>query len=217
MDNPTTGQQTPNQQPFAEPTVDTEVQQPFAPPQPPEQPVQSIFEQPTVQPAQVIPPQQENPFIPPTVPPQSSGASVAIKKILAVVVLLIALGAVLFLIITIVQKVLKKNENITLTYWGLWEDDVIIKPLIDEYQKAHTTIKISYVKESKEQYRTRLQATIAKSSTPDIFRFHNTWVPMLKDVLSVAPKTILSADEFKKTFYPVAQTDLIVKDRKSVV
>ena len=44
---------------------------------------------------------------------------------------------------------------------------------------------------------------------PDIFRFHNSWYPMLASVLLPLPSDTLSKEEFAQSFYPVAQKDLI--------
>lgn len=96
----------------------------------------------------------------------------------------------------------------TLTYWGLWEDESVLKPFIAEYEKIHKEIKIDYKKQSPTEYRERLQAAISQGKGPDIFRFHNTWVPMLKNELSPVPATVFSQGDFQKTFYPVALKDL---------
>ncbi len=149
----------------------------------------------------------ENPFVPGTPPPPPAGA--ALKKIFAVIVLVIAIAAVVFLIISIVRKVIKKTEKVNLTYWGLWEDEGVLEPLIAAYQNNHPGVTISYTKESPKQYRQRLQASIKKGSGPDIFRFHNTWLPMLQNELAAIPSNKMTPDQFKSTFYPIAASDLI--------
>ena len=37
---------------------------------------------------------------------------------------------------------------ITLTYWGLWEEDNLIKPVIEQYQKQNPNITIAYERKS---------------------------------------------------------------------
>ncbi len=100
------------------------------------------------------------------------------------------------------------GSKITLTYWGLWEDDEIIAPLIAKYEGLHPEIKIEYQYQNHRQYRSRLQADIRQGKGPDIFRFHNTWVPMLKDDLATSPSTAITAQELKTKFYPVVSEDL---------
>ncbi len=101
-----------------------------------------------------------------------------------------------------------KEMNVTLTYWGLWEDETVIKGIIDDYQRTHKNITVNYIKQNPKQYRERLQAVIDRGEGPDIFRYHNTWLPMLINYLSPLPKTLISDADFEKTFYPVVSTDL---------
>ncbi len=107
----------------------------------------------------------------------------------------------------------KAPDRITLTYWGLWEDDNLIKPVIAQYQKENPNITINYIKSSSINYRTRVQAQIKDGVGPDVFRIHNSWLGMfLKDSsLSSAPGDIFSVADYKSLFYPVA-FDSFVKD-----
>jgi ABC-type glycerol-3-phosphate transport system substrate-binding protein len=102
------------------------------------------------------------------------------------------------------------NKKITLTYWGLWENENILTPIIETYNKTHPQIEIVYTKQTHKDYRERLQNSIEKGVGPDIFRFHNTWIPMLKNDLQPAGKTGYQAQEFQQTFYPVASQDLVI-------
>jgi multiple sugar transport system substrate-binding protein len=98
--------------------------------------------------------------------------------------------------------------KVTLTYWGLWEESDIMTPLIEKYQGLHPEITINYQRQNQRQYRSRLQAAIRDGSGPDIFRFHNTWVPMMRDDLASAPGGTFTAQELKDEFYPVMAQDL---------
>lgn len=98
-----------------------------------------------------------------------------------------------------------RNE---IVWWGLWEDEDVIKPLIDDYKKLNPKVNIKYVQQSKEDYRERLTNALAKGDGPDIFTFHNSWTPMFKSELSPVPETVYSAAEFNQLFYPVMVSDL---------
>jgi len=102
--------------------------------------------------------------------------------------------------------------EVTLTWWGLWEDEGVISPLIAEYQAAHPKVKINYVRQSQEDYRERLTNALAKGTGPDIFKFHNTWVPMFKSDLDFLPATVMSPGEYAQTFYPIASSDLAYQE-----
>jgi ABC-type glycerol-3-phosphate transport system substrate-binding protein len=104
----------------------------------------------------------------------------------------------------------KKTGPANLTYWGLWESESVVKPLIEEYQTAHPQVKITYVFQSPREYRERLQNALSSGSGPDIFNIHNSWVPMFKaDLAAVVPEAY-SAAEFESTFYPTTKGDLRV-------
>ncbi len=100
--------------------------------------------------------------------------------------------------------------TVTLTYWGLWEDSQIIKDAIADFENKNPTIKIDYRKQSHRDYRERLQQAVQSGSGPDIFRYHVTWVPMLTKDLATMPAAVMTANEYKNTFYPTAFNNLQV-------
>ncbi|NTU46563.1 extracellular solute-binding protein [Candidatus Roizmanbacteria bacterium] len=125
-----------------------------------------------------------------------------------------ALGVLIlfFLIFQLFFGAKKAPKIITLTYWGLWEDRQIMEPLINEYQVKNPTIKINYEKMSPQSYREKLIARGRNGQGPDIFRFHNTWLPEIQEVVTPLPSSIMSNQEFEKTFYPIYTKDLKVQD-----
>lgn len=98
--------------------------------------------------------------------------------------------------------------GVTLSYWGLWEDENAIRPILDEYERTHRGVKIEYKKQQQREYRERLQVVLSQGKGPDIFRFHNTWLPMFKNDLAFVPPNIFSSGDFQKVFYPIAAKDL---------
>ena len=161
---------------------------------------------PTVPPVEVFTP----PVVPPTIPttasppPPKKGFP---KAIIFVGLGIILLGIIGFVISSLVGRMGGGGE-VNLIWWGLWEDDSVVSPLIAEYQQANPNVKIQYVKQSHQDYRERLTNALAKSEGPDIFRFHNSWVPMLKNELDFVPASAMSAGDFAQTFYSVASSDL---------
>src|SRR3989344_4972606 len=111
---------------------------------------------------------------------------------------------------------LKKDQNVTLKYWCLWESATTINQVIEDYKKIKPNVTIIYEKKSHQQYRETLESQINSSKGPDIFRFHNTWVPMLKEELDPLPLDLISDSQFKKDFYPTAYFDLRNNDKKLV-
>lgn len=95
-----------------------------------------------------------------------------------------------------------------ITWWGLWEDSSVVTPLIDTYEASHPNVKITYVRQSQQDYRERLTSSLAKKTGPDIFAFHNTWVPMFRNDLDSVPPGVMNPADFAKTFYPIASSDM---------
>lgn len=164
--------------------------------------------------------QNTNPTVPPVVtppvtgqppvtnmplPPQPKKQFPKILIILGAILLLLAVGlAVLKLTGVLGGK--SKSQNIT--WWGLWEDTSVVQPLITEYEASHPGLTITYVAQSKEDYRERLTNSLNKGNGPDIFTFHNTWVPMFKSYLDALPSSVMTAADYSKNFYPVMTSDL---------
>lgn len=200
--------------------------EPFAPPTPepqvPGAPVVSTFAETT--PAAVpfpTPPGTGEPMPPPpaapespfVVPAASAATGGAGKRILGLLILFIVLIVIGFVAFKVIGRLLARNQPVVLTYWGLWENEAILTGVIAEYKKTHPNVEISYSMQSPKQYRERLQAAIERGEGPDIFRYHATWVPMLKDDLAPAGKTGYTAAEFQQAFYPVAARDLVIGGR----
>ena len=153
-----------------------------------------------------------NPIVPPvpqdlpTAPPPS-----IISKILKIVLGIAVVLAVVFLIYNFVLPKLfpAKINKVTLTYWGLWEDQSVFAGIISDFEREHPNIKVNYSNQDIKQYRERLITRSNNGNGPDIFRFHNTWVPQLSDLLLPLPNNTISKEDFDKNYYPVAKKDLV--------
>lgn len=132
----------------------------------------------------------------------------AIKKIIPVILGLILVVGLAFLIIKVGLPRFQKPEEVTLTYWGLWEPESVMREVIADWNKDHPDIKVNYSMQSKLQYRERVQSALARGEGPDIFRYHVTWLPMLKNQLDSVPTEVMSSSQFEATFYPVAASQL---------
>ncbi len=130
------------------------------------------------------------------------------KKTILIVVGVLVLLVVLFLGIRAISSGLGGGGDKKLTWWGLWEDESIVTPLIQEYEEQNPGVEIEYVKQSHRDYRERITNALARGEGPDIFRFHNTWVPMFRQELDTVPASVMTPAEFVETYYPVASRDL---------
>lgn len=102
----------------------------------------------------------------------------------------------------------RQAKEITLTYWGLWEPEEVVKGVILDWEKDHPGIKINYLRQNHKEYRERLQSALARNEGPDLFRFHITWLPMLKNELEPMPASVMSASQAETSFYPVVAENL---------
>lgn len=103
----------------------------------------------------------------------------------------------------------KPQGPITLIYWGLWEDDNLIKPLLTEYTKQNPNVTINYTRQSSVNYRTRVQTQIREEVGPDVFMIHNSWLPMFTQDLFPAPDAVFTLADFRGMFYPVAESSFV--------
>src|SRR5476651_89628 len=154
------------------------------------------------------PPAEEGP---PPPPPPFGLAFLAFLQNGLVKKLLIGVGAVILLLIIIALFIPKNKapKDVTLQWWGLWEDQNVVNSIIADFEKQNPHIKVEYVKQNPDQYQNRLLTRIQNNTCPDVFRFHNTWYPMLSSTLAPLSADVISPADFKKTYYPVAQSDLI--------
>ncbi len=139
------------------------------------------------------------------------GRGINFKKIFSFLFILIILAGLIFGGYKLILPRLKPvSKEVTLTYWGLWEPETVYSSVISEYQQSHPNVKIEYVRHSPQDYRQRLQSALARNEGPDIFRFHNTWMPMLKRELASIPASVMDSATFESLFYPVMRQDLRV-------
>lgn len=134
------------------------------------------------------------------------------KKIIGIILAGFVLAAVVALVIVKFPPKLK-NKNpvpVTVTYWGLWEPESVMRSVISDFETANPAIKINYIFQSQREYRERLQNALASGRGPDVFRIHNTWMPMFRTELASVPPEVYSASEYESTFYPVTRNDLQV-------
>lgn len=141
-----------------------------------------------------------------------------IKKILPILGIIVGVAVIAFLILKLVLPRLQGTTSdekdsggaskikTSLVYWGLWESEGVMNQVITDYQQQNPEVAINYVQHSPKDYRERLQSGLAAGSGPDIFRFHNTWVPMLKAELDTAPKELIKLEEY----FPIVAKDLQV-------
>ncbi len=160
-----------------------------------------------IQPEEVLKTQSASPPAPPSNTPPPTEHLIRYGVLAGGAIFFILIFALIFRLILGGKS---SGKTVELQYWGLWEEAQVFEPLIAQYQSKHPNVKIVYQKMSSQDYREKLLARSKNGQGPDIFRFHNTWLPEIRDVASPIPPSVMSGAEFEKTFYPVHSKDLKV-------
>lgn len=158
----------------------------------------------------------ENTARPPSNPPSDStpgkeGLSKRLIFIIAGAVGVIVILLIAFFAFTIISK--QKNQKVTLRYWGLWEDSSIFQTVINDFSRKYPNITVIYQKRDPKiegKYIDRINIRIRGGGTdaPDIVRYHNSWLPQLKNVLLPFSSDLVKKTGLETSYYPVVQRDL---------
>ena len=103
--------------------------------------------------------------------PKGPGAGIVLRAIIG---LFIIIGLIVFLWKVIPTFFPASTEPVTLIYWGLGEDEAVMKPIFTDFQEKHPNITIQYTKQDPNQYRERLMTRIENGSGPDLFGYRVT-------------------------------------------
>jgi|GEM_PF-325936 len=109
-------------------------------------------------------------------------------------------------------------KPIQLVYYKLFDDEDVIRPLIQQYQALHPMVSIKYKKfdNADDYYRTILNE-LAEGEGPDIFSVPNYWLKRnAKKIAPLDPKTF-GAKAFASTFASVAEKDAVFVDPRDGV
>jgi len=133
---------------------------------------------------------------------------------------LVGIGVIcilIFLVFAVVVPYMRSRnpDPITLVYWGLLEDEAIYLPLFEEFKKKYPHVTIKYEKQDIAglgRYIERLQNRIGSSTNegekPDIYTYHNSWLPLIKNILEPLPSDVVASTQIDRAYYPVIKTDL---------
>ncbi|OGH11098.1 MAG: hypothetical protein A2857_02990 [Candidatus Levybacteria bacterium RIFCSPHIGHO2_01_FULL_36_15] len=138
---------------------------------------------------------------------------ISLKKILKFIFGGLAIAAVIFLVLKVLLPNLQSinPEKVTLTYWGLWEDKSVMEGVLSDFEREHPNIKVDYQKQdikSLGKYIDRLTTRISNNAGPDVFRFHNSWVVQLKNILLPLSLDAVSSTEISTQYYNVIKRDM---------
>lgn len=154
------------------------------------------------------PPSQISQDVPIDEPPERSFPIKLIAIILGAVFILAVVAVLAYLFF---MRKPPEQEDVELTYWGIWEDEAVYKELIDEFERKHPNVTVKYEKQdiiALDDYVARLNTRIKGGTGPDVLRFHNSWVKQLNGVLQPLPQSVIQATEFESQYYDVIKNDM---------
>ncbi len=140
-----------------------------------------------------------------------------------IIIIGIAVVAVLFFVLIFIGVIpgLKKSggglgygadSQLQLTIWGVTEggDFSDINLLIDDYSRIDKNIAITYHNfDDVEYYEKTLINALATGQAPDIFMFHNTWLPKHYDKIAPFPASLFPLSQLQQLFPKVVEQDFV--------
>jgi multiple sugar transport system substrate-binding protein len=104
----------------------------------------------------------------------------------------------------------------TLVVWGVFDDPIAFSEAMKGFQKANKNITIEYKSFKPQDYEKAVLDALAAGQGPDVWMFHNTWLPKHINKLQSMPATaagasapLMTVRQFQDTFVDVAATDLL--------
>lgn len=136
-----------------------------------------------------------------------------VKKIILLVVGILVLLLIVIGGIVLIGKLQSSNKpkDVTLKYWGLWDDASIMQPVISDFERTHPHIKIQYEQQDIKglgEYVKRLTTRIDNNTGPDVYRFHSSWTYQLKNYLLPFPQPIVKDTQLETDYYKTVQRDM---------
>ncbi len=115
------------------------------------------------------------------------------------------------------ERVSTQAEAVTLTFYGLFDNEELYAPFIQSYESEHRNVNIVYKKfTDPQEYLDLIVNELAEGEGPDIFMMHNTWFSGHYKKLTAAPATIVTPDVFRSLFVDASADDLIIPDENGV-
>jgi len=108
------------------------------------------------------------------------------------------------------------NQDVTLEFWGVFDDSSAYEATITAFEAANKHIKVNYTEVSYADYEQTLLNGLAAGTGPDVLMIDRSWLPKHGDKLLPMPATVpgtnaplMTLRQFQDTFVDVAQNDLV--------
>ncbi|MEK9186548.1 MAG: hypothetical protein AAB885_03110, partial [Patescibacteria group bacterium] len=92
-------------------------------------------------------------------------------------------GLILLVVIFGVRRNGPAELSGTLTLWGVFDDPAVMNEIINDYKRLRPRAEIVYQQINAANYESDLINQLATPQSPDLFMFHNSWLPKHFDKL----------------------------------
>ena len=111
------------------------------------------------------------------------------------------------------------DKKTAVNFWGIIDNDndrTAIQSLIEEYQKTNQGVKIDFTAfDNAKNYEKALLNALATGKAPDIFMFHNTWLPKYFDKITPLPEIAFPLSQLRQLFPQVVEQDFVLQQTHS--
>lgn len=116
------------------------------------------------------------------------------------------------------KSIIDKTPNkVTLTFFGAYDTENDWASVIKAFEAQeridrNLDVTVEYKQLDKYNYEDLIYDSLVNKKGPNIFMMFNSWLPKYEARITEMPATMMTIDQFEKTFVPVTKTDLTVKD-----
>lgn len=114
----------------------------------------------------------------------------------------------------------QQQEEITIEFWGVFDDGGVMEETIKAYEAANPKTKVNYTVFPYADYELSVINALAAGRGPDVWMIHHTWLPKHIDKLEPAPQVLPGEEQpfftiaqFQNEFVDVAAQDLLADNR----
>lgn len=146
-------------------------------------------------------------------PNVENSSSTSVKKIISLVIGAAVVIAIIALIaVFIVPRIVGGgSKNINLTYWVVFEDSAPLEEAASDFHQKNPNITVTIEKQDIKglgKYVERLATRISNGTGPDLFRYHESWLPQLYPYLMPLPAEVVNTTGLTKNYFPTVPQDL---------
>jgi len=101
------------------------------------------------------------------------------------------------------------RPNVELEVWGVGDELKVWQESITKFESIYPSVRVRYTKLDAATYEKQLLDALAAGSGPDVFMFHNTWLPKHGNKVVPASSEQIPLSTFRNLFPVVVEQDFV--------